>query len=150
MSTPNEDRMDTLADHEALRELSRGVLELAARAETEDAAARGALLERLRGLIWAVRCNLDREDKVLPPQLAQVDSWGPERVQQLDESHARQKAALAVAELAAATASSRAELAAISRDLIRELVRALRWEEHDLLGEELLRDDLVVINQEDG
>lgn len=150
MTTPDEGRTEALEEHEALRELSRNVLELAGRAERGEAGGREALVAELDGLISAIRAKLGSEAEVLRPLLEQADAWGPTRARKLDESHARQEAAAAAAEVDATRVDSGEDLAAVARELVRELVRALRWEARDLLCDEVLRDDGVVVDQEAG
>lgn len=150
MTTPSEGRAEALVEHEALRELSRSVLELANRTERGEAAAREALVEQLGGLTSAIRAKLGSEDETLRPLLEQADAWGPSRARELDESHARQEAAAAACEVDVTTARSGADLAAVARELVRELVRELRWEAREVLGDAVLRDDVVVVDQEGG
>jgi hypothetical protein len=150
MTTASEGRAGALEEHEALRELSRHVLELANRAERGEAAAREALVEQLYGLTSAIRAKLGSEVETLRPLLEQADAWGPSRAQELDESHRRQEAAAAACEADVTAAHSGADVAAVARELVRELVRSLRWEAREVLGDELLRDDVIVVDQEGG
>lgn len=147
MESATETRRGTLADHESLRVLCREVLERAVRTEAGDVPARLELLERLQSLVFAVRLNIDKENLTLRSLLAVTDAWGPERIVRLDAAHEHQDGAISAVEFDAASTIEGPALVTITRNFVRELVRELRWEARDLLGAELLRDDLVSIEQ---
>lgn len=152
LHTPNDTRSDALGGHEALRRHCREVLRLGRRAgeDAGDHTARRLLAEEIGALVAAIRANLGQEFDVLRPLIAAADAWGPARVQQLDDSHAHREDAAAAAERATTSAADTDQLVATARRLVQELMRALQWTARDVLGEELLRDDVIVIDQESG
>ncbi|MCY0986466.1 hypothetical protein OV203_05015 [Nannocystis sp. ILAH1] len=101
-------------------------------------------------LVAAIRSNLGTEVDALRPLIEVADAWDPARAQQLDGSHAHRHGAAADAERAATDGADTDQLVVTARRLVQELLRALRWTARDVLGEELLRDDVVIIDQESG
>ena len=105
----------------------------------------GRLRASLHTLQDAFLRHLTHEETLLRPLLAEVDAWGPARVEAMDEEHRSQRAALA--ELSRLT---------LDEDLdgtvqhVEEFIKRLRGdmdgEEHHALSPEVLRDDIIVID----
>jgi len=105
----------------------------------------GRLRSCLRTFQDAFLRHLSHEETVLRPLLADVDAWGPVRVEAMDEEHRLQRRAL--------TELSRLSLEEDVDGTVRrveEFVRRLRAdmdsEERHALSEEVLRDDIMVID----
>jgi hypothetical protein len=100
-------------------------------------------------LVREVLDHISVEDRVLLPALREIDAWGETRAAHVAAEHARQREELAalrdLARLGPGDEAARATLGMIS-----ELMIDMDGEERDLLGPDLLRDDLVVISQSDG
>jgi Hemerythrin HHE cation binding domain len=103
-------------------------------------------IERLVREVWQ---HLDMEDRVLVPALRELDAWGPVRAAEIDAEHARQRAELNY--LRDLARHGERELAVEgARTLLDELVADMDAEERDLLDPDLLRDDVIVIDQSGG
>jgi iron-sulfur cluster repair protein YtfE (RIC family) len=134
-----------LDEHAVLRDVLEEIDETLGEMTRRVPGAIGRLRASLRTLQDAFLRHLVHEETVLRPLLADVDAWGPARVEAMDEEHRGQRAALA-------------ELSRIALDedvdgtvqRIEEFVRRLRadmdGEEHHALSEEVLRDDIIVID----
>lgn len=105
----------------------------------------GRLRGSLRTLHDAFLRHLAHEETVLRPILADVDAWGPARVEAMDEEHREQRAAMA--EVSRLVLDEDVD-STVQR--IEEFVRRLRadmdGEEHHALSPEVLRDDIIVID----
>jgi hypothetical protein len=138
-------RSTALQLHAAIREALHDVAHLASGARNGNTACLNDLRAALRRLASAVREHNVEEQKVLDPFLAQVDAWGPERVNRLVEERGveLQLASANVAEPDATT------LIRTACGLIRPLARLLHKEEREALPPDVLRDDAIAIGQED-
>jgi hypothetical protein len=141
-SSPGEIRSEVLELHAELRERVREVLS-AARSSPSWPPTRELSLA-LAHLEAGVRHMVQREQKRLRPVLAKVDAWGEFRAERLRTLHRAYRDAIAHVESGDHDARSAA------RSSIMRLVRALRREERELLGRDLLRDDTVAVDQSGG
>jgi hypothetical protein len=140
-SSPGQVREEAMALHrelrvrvrEALRAADRGARGEASEAELDDE------LARLRA---AVRHVAASEIEKVRPLLRGIDAWGWVRDQRLETAHERE--ARAVAPCGERPTPSRLRSAA------REVLRALRLEEQDVLSADVWRDDFVSVDQSDG
>jgi hypothetical protein len=107
----------------------------------------------LRATALAVASNLSAhihdEETWAVPYLREADAWGPVRARQMREEHEAQRAAIA-ALLRLEERGDGAELANGMRALVANILDDMRREDRDLLGEAILRDDVVSIDQADG
>ncbi|HVP59096.1 MAG TPA: hemerythrin domain-containing protein [Myxococcaceae bacterium] len=134
-----------LDEHAVLRDVLQEIEETLGEMTRRVPGAIRRLRASLRTLQDAFLRHLAHEESVLRPLLADVDAWGPARVEAMDEEHKGQRAALA-------------ELSRLALDedvdgtvqQVEEFVRRLRGdmdgEEHHALSEEVLRDDIIVID----
>jgi hypothetical protein len=143
-------REQTLAQHAGIRETLRDVSHLA-EAVLEG---RGPGVVRLRAVVGGLRLQLERhlafEEAFVVPILARADPWGEERVKRLAEEHARQRQELAAAEANAVATSDLAAIAVALQKLAADLLVDMDEEERALLSINVLRDDLVSVDQETG
>jgi len=79
------------------------------------------------------------------PVLAQVDLWGPERVQDLLEEHTRQRAELETLVEGIASDWDPEHLAVALRSLSIDLLLDMEEEERGCVSAELLRDEMVLV-----
>ncbi len=100
-------------------------------------------------LVRAVWDHIAVEDRLLLPTLRDIDRWGPTRAEIVAADHARQREELAALRtLAREGGTDEAARAALM--LIGDLIVDMDAEERDLLDPDLLRDDVITINQSDG
>jgi hypothetical protein len=100
-------------------------------------------------LVQAVRDHLAMEDRLLVPALREADGWGVVRAERVAAEHAEQRELLvALRHLAREGGAEEAGRAA--RQLIAALIVDMDAEESDLLDPNLLRDDVITINQSGG
>lgn len=89
---PSHVRERILEQHAGLRTLLRGAMEHAKRGAGDDQGLKAA---RLRAIVPELcerfQAHLVFEDDALRPVFAVLDSWGPERIRELDTEHARQR-----------------------------------------------------------
>jgi len=143
---PSRIRKRILREHDALRATLE---ELSQTIATKDFdAARVTALSRQLG--EQLRAHVDHEDALLLPALREADAWGQVRADQLAQHHAQQRAALGEDQLDTQLRAPRAELATWLRGVIDDLRTDMEHEERELLSVELLRDDPLGIDVEDG
>jgi hypothetical protein len=137
-----------LQQHCALRE----VLRRAIQATTSSFEAEGADLAQLAYLAHDLRvhlrAHLSYEELALAPVLAHVDLWGPERVQQLFEEHARQRAELDTLVEGIEDGWDVERLALTLRSLVTDLLIDMDEEERGCLSAQLLGDQMMMLGAE--
>ena len=105
----------------------------------------GRLRASLRTFQDAFQRHLRHEETVLRPVLANVDAWGPARVESMDEEHRAQRAAQA--ELTRVRLEEDFDRTIQSIEAFVQRLRAdMDGEERHALSEEVLRDDIIVID----
>ncbi|HVX96354.1 MAG TPA: hemerythrin domain-containing protein [Polyangia bacterium] len=136
-----------LSQHDMLRGLLAEAVDLAAprlmsRAELE------ALRERVRGVYVMLEDHLAFEEHAFPQALRDVIGWGPVLQAQIEESHARQRRALADAFRALEPgALSPAQLSCEVRALAAALLTDIDGEDDALLNADL---DAIATDSEGG
>jgi Hemerythrin HHE cation binding domain len=147
---PSRVRKRILQEHAALRgkleELSAAVASLASGGTPSTAHA----LDLAAALYIELRAHIDHEDALLVPVLRDADAWGKVRADQLEQHHAQQRAAFSDTSLRERKDASVSAVAAWLRNLIEELHADMAHEERELLSVDLLRDDPLGIDVEDG
>jgi len=141
-------REELLAQHASLRDLTAKILEVAQRGP--GPAARGELAVLLHELGDGIDAHNAREEYLLSEILPTLDAWGSVRLARMDEHHMQEHRQIADEVRAASLledfpASVEAALAVI--DLLLE---HMRQEEAEFLAPELLRNDIIDIDQFDG
>jgi len=107
--------------------------------------ALGRLRASLRTFSDAFLRHLQHEETVLRPLLADVDAWGPARVESMDEEHRSQRTALAQLSQLALDADVDCTIQQMEA-FIRRIRAEMAGEEQHALSEEVLRDDIIVID----
>ena len=136
-----------LSQHDMLRGLLAEAVDLAAprMMSREDL---DALKERVRGLYLTLEDHLAFEEHAFPQALRDVIGWGPVLQAQIEESHARQRRALAAAFSALEPSSlSPAQLAREVRSLAASLLDDIDGEDAALLNADL---DAIATDSEGG
>lgn len=147
----DEARAAIFKQHETIRMLLRAagaVADMAAGGNRRVADLLPTYLESVRA---ALEQHLAFEERLILPILAADPPLGPERAQRLRDEHRRQRAELAALsrgrdELQVAPARVAQRL----RALVDEFLEDMAAEEAFLLTREVLRDDLVNVDQECG
>ena len=139
---PSEVREKVLMQHREieamLAELETGVDLLQSGAEEVGRVKRAAYA--LRGIL---ELHMTFEETHLVPAVEEADGFGPERARHLHEEHRIQRAELDRLVDAISGAMSPQEIQKGVKNLAEMLRRDIHEEEHNYLGEELLRDHLM-------
>jgi hypothetical protein len=143
---PSVVRHAVLAQHAVLRVMLDRALTVALGALKGEPGG-GDLIECVRELRDRFRVHLAFEERWLAPLLEQADGWGPERVKALLEEHRRQRAELDTLIEGIAGGWDAQRLALATRSLVTDLLLDMEEEERGCLNEELLRDDVVNVDQ---
>lgn len=140
---PSEIRKTVLDQHASLRVLLAEADQLAGRI-TERGATQ-ELRQVLERLLGQFELHMAFEEGVVAPALQDADAWGPERVAQLRDEHARQRHLI---EQARSSLFGRAEdVPGLVNALCSWMREDMEDEERTMLDPDLLRDDLVTIGQ---
>jgi hypothetical protein len=144
----DEARTTIFSQHETIRILLRAAGTVADLAAGGDRRVGDLLFHYLENVRTALEYHLTLEEQILGPLLAADPPLGPERARRLHEEHRRQRGELAA--LAAQVGSPAEKVARRLRTLIDAFLEDMEDEERFLLGRDVLRDDLVSIDQDCG
>ena len=134
-----------LDEHTVLRDIHDEIEEALGELTRRVPGSLGRLRASLRTFQDAFQRHLRHEETVLRPVLANVDAWGPARVESMDEEHRAQRAALA--ELTRVRLEEDFDRTIQSIEAFVQRLRAdMDGEERHALSEEVLRDDIIVID----
>jgi iron-sulfur cluster repair protein YtfE (RIC family) len=149
---PSEVRSRILRDHEVLGERLAALQRLADEAaEGSNGEACARTREFACGVVEELADHLEVEEQLLVPVLRDMDAWGPLRADELRHHHEQQWRGLKrLRERVSAPALQPPELAAHIALMVQLLRHELQQEAHELLTPELLRDDILGIDVEDG
>jgi hypothetical protein len=139
-----------LAQHERIRVLldrARGVAEAALDDRAPSADAVASAIEDIRTIL---EVHLAFEEKALLPILRDDPPLGPERAGRLLDEHGRQRETLATLHREACAFPQLPILAAKLAFLTEWLLADMLEEERSLLVPDVVRDDVVVIDQSSG
>jgi iron-sulfur cluster repair protein YtfE (RIC family) len=142
---PTEVRARVLEQHAALREALSGIEGVASAGLAGEARFGSELRARVNRLVEQVEAHLSMEEEVLLPVLREIDAWGPVRAERLIEEHEAQRAGLERLR-ALEQGDNQAEFTRAVLAMIWTLLGDMRQEEHDILKDELLRDDVIAID----
>jgi CBS domain-containing protein len=142
-----------LSEHLHLRQLIAHALDNARNVcagETHEQDIR-AMRNAARSVCTALIAHTELEDRLLAPLLETIDAWGPVRASQLRREHARQRLGLdrALLILEDETQAVLAQAASIE-DLLRQIQEDIAQEETELLGSDVLKEELVAASAEGG
>lgn len=145
---PSEIRTIILGEHDVLRGRLTEIEDDLNRAAT-DTASRGRLPRTLTLFYEQFLQHIAHEEDILRPVLADIDNWGPIRIEQMDAEHVEQRRTIGELsrlepepDLSAYTAKIRAFVSEIRHDMDAE--------EHECLSPNVLRDDVTSIDACDG
>jgi len=145
---PSEIRLELLQQHDQIRVIME-VTKTIAESISAGRPRRGDLSGCVLRLADAVRAHNCREEALLLDFIPSVDAWGGAREAIMRKEHIQEHARLDVALRGIPLASP--DLAAFGVvALIRLMREHMDREEAAFLGEDVLRDDVVVANQTDG
>jgi len=143
-------RQSILSQHEHLRALldrARAVAEAALDGQPPSPDAVASAIGDIR---TTMEVHLTFEEKVLLPLLRDDLPVGPERADRLLDEHARQRQTLATLHREACAFPELPTLAAKLAFLASWLLADMAEEEHALLNPDVVRDDIIVIDQSSG
>lgn len=140
-------REQVLEQHGVLRTFLQEALTATTDALRGNADALARLDHIVRALRSRFRAHLAFEERHMVPILAATDVWGPMRVRHLLEEHACQRAELDTLVEGIETDWDAERLAVATRSLVTELLLDMDEEERGCLDADLLRDDVVSIDQ---
>jgi hypothetical protein len=146
---PSQVRARILGEHELLRRSVDRLAAVTARLEAGECEAFTDALSSAQSLYHQLLDHLDFEDTLLVTALRDTDAWGDLRADRLASHHVEQRQ-----QLHALADRSRSEtpsgLAALLTGLITDLRLDMTYEEHEVLSADLLRDDVLVVDNEGG
>ena len=146
--TPSEIRFELLREHQELRLNITQTRDAAARALTYPSAFK-ELRDRTLLLCDRLRSHNSHEEELLQDLLPTVDAWGAVRAKSMKAHHVEHEQLSA----ALAGASDVLELAAYEEIVLSAMDRILDHMAHEekmYLGENVLRDDNIVVDQSSG
>lgn len=137
-------RAAVMQRHAEVRHALREVIRLVPRAGGGNKFWLDELRASLQRLALAVQQQSREEQRLLDPFLQTADAWGAVRVERLQKERELE------AKLVQNACDQSDALAGAARAVVRPLIRLLRREERESLAPDVLRDDAIVINQQDG
>jgi hypothetical protein len=142
---PAAARERVLDQHQGLRELLRQSLEVATRGLQADGPGRDELARLVHDLRARFKAHLAFEEHTLAPVLAHADAWGPERVDDLLDEHARQRAELDTLVEGVEADWEPENLALALRSLTTDLLLDMEEEERGILSASALQDQMLIV-----
>lgn len=148
MKELTEIRKELMDQHVSLKLLAAEVRDMAEQSPGADSR------DHLSGLLQELGDGIDahnrREEHLLGEVLPTLDAWGPERLARMDEHHRAEHREIAERVRAAAALPEFREVLNAALPAIDELMTHMRQEEKEFLGKDLLRDDVINVQQSDG
>jgi iron-sulfur cluster repair protein YtfE (RIC family) len=146
---PSQVRARILGEHELLRGSVDQLAAVTSRLWAGDCEAFTDAISSAQRLYQQLLEHLDFEDALLLAALRDTDAWGNLRADRLASHHVEQRQQLRA--LADRTlGETPAGLAALLTELIADLRLDMQYEEQEVLSPELLRDDVIVVDNEGG
>ena len=143
-------RQSILSQHEHLRALLDRASAVAEAALDGRPPSPDAVASTVGDIRTTFEVHLTFEEKVLLPLLRDDLPLGPQRADRLLDEHARQRQTLATLHREACAFPEFPTLAAKLAFLTSWLLADMAEEEHSLLNPDVVRDDVVVIDQSSG
>lgn len=142
---PSEIRSIILAEHGELRQRLAGIEALLDGLSRGDAAARHDLRTSFVALCELFVTHIAHEEAILRPILADIDGWGPVRVELMDEEHVEQRKRVAELSQLHPDTDPGAYVRSV-REFVTDLRKDMDGEEHECLSPDVLRDDTTSID----
>jgi hypothetical protein len=139
-----------LAQHERIRALLARASAVAEAALDQGAPAPDAVASAIGDIRAIMEVHLAFEEKALLPILRDDPPLGPQRADRLLDEHSRQRATLATLHREACAFPQFPILAAKLAFLTEWLLADMNEEERSLLIPEVVRDDVIVVDQTSG
>lgn len=146
---PSLVRARILEHHGELRAKLEILQRLASEADGGDLSAAAHAVALAHGLFDELADHLDIEEQMLVPMLREVDAWGELRANELLKHHEQQWSELKALRERADRCSARTMAGELAM-LVSALRRDLLDEDRELLTPDVLRDDVLGIDVEDG
>jgi hypothetical protein len=143
---PSEVRARILEEHRRLRKRLFQVQELARATALDDVHA-PELRTTARALIMEFGLHLESEEEILLPVVADITGSGPELAAHMQQEHAEQRAELREMFQRTETRAEHQVLAQEMDQFVLRILKDMRSEEQAVLREDLLRDDVIAIDQ---
>jgi hypothetical protein len=143
-------RRGILTQHQRIRELLQRARAVAERALDEEPQAPDAVASAIGDIRATLDVHLRFEEKVLCDILEDDLPLGPQRAARLKEDHVKQRATLSTLHDEARAAPQRPLLAAKLAFLASWLLDDMEEEERSLLTPEVVRDDVIAVDQATG
>ncbi len=140
-------RRQVLEQHAALRVLLQEALDETTRGLRGESERLDEVASAARELHRRFHAHLAFEERALAPILAVIDLWGPERVADLLQEHARQRAELDTIVEGLEAGWDLDRLSLTVRSLATDLLRDMAEEEQGLLEARALREELVDLDR---
>jgi hypothetical protein len=138
-------RERVLDQHGALRELLKQALDVTTRGLLPDGPGRDELSRLVHDLRARFRAHLAFEEQALAPVLTNADDWGPERVDDLLDEHARQRAELDTLVEGVTNGWDAERLSLALRSLSTDLLLDMAEEERGILSAAWLQDEMMIV-----
>jgi hypothetical protein len=134
-----------LDEHSVLRSELEDIVTLLGDAAVHRTDAAPRLHHRMKAFYDAFLKHIAHEDSLLRPVLADIDAWGPARVEKLDDEHRQQRATIAALAALDPGQDMDGYLGRV-KVFVREVEKDMADEERECLSPEILRDDTIVID----
>jgi hypothetical protein len=139
---PSQIRTHSVREHQRLRDAATGLVEQARACDCSQ--LRPPLARAISSLLDELREHIEREDARLGPVLAEIDAWGPQRVERLQEHRRIELATLAEMIQRLGQPLRDGPLGAHVLRFVAWIEAELAREEREELDADVLRDDVVV------
>jgi len=143
-------RRAILGQHERIRTLLRNAHSIADASLDGRAPAPDSVASAIGDIRTTMEVHLAFEEKVLLPILRDDLPVGPQRAERLVDEHTRQRSLLATLHREACAHPELPVLAAKLSNLAEWLLADMAEEEQSLLRADVVRDDIVTVDQSDG
>jgi iron-sulfur cluster repair protein YtfE (RIC family) len=134
-----------LDEHSLLRDELKDIRNLLEEVAVQHREAGARLHHRMVTFYDAFLRHIAHEESLLRPVLADVDAWGPARVEKMDDEHRQQRATIAALTMLDPGLQEEGNLGRI-RAFVTEVERDMAVEEREGLSPDVLRDDTIVID----
>jgi hemerythrin-like domain-containing protein len=141
---PSEIRTIILGEHRELRERLAEIVTNLSRA-TAEPNVRAELQQQLARFYEKFLLHIEHEEQILRPVLADIDNWGPIRIQQMDEEHVEQRELIRELSRLLPDPDLRAYSERI-RAFVLDVLADMDAEERECLSKDVLRDDTTSID----
>lgn len=142
---PSEIRTIILEEHCELRRRLAGIEALLDGLTRGDSAARRDLQKSFETLCELFVTHIAHEEAILRPILADIDNWGPIRIELMDEEHAEQRERVAELTHLSPDADPGVYVRSV-REFVTDLRADMDGEERECLSPDVLRDDTTSID----